>query len=85
MKIVYLKVSDSSAKTDILLDGAITARVKSIFVLLACKEIPENMISNTFYTGLPLSFKIRKFKTSKRNLKRESNTKLTVFSCFKTF
>ena len=39
LKNVCLKVSISSAKTNILLNCAITAKVKLIF--LPCKEIPD--------------------------------------------
>ena len=38
MKTLCLNVSVSSAKTDILFDGAITAKVK--LIIRSCKEIP---------------------------------------------
>ena len=37
MKTVCLKVNVSSAKTNIILDGAIIAKLK--FIVLSCKEI----------------------------------------------
>ena len=53
-KQLCLKVSVRSAKTNILFDGAIIAKVKLIF--LSCKDTrlfsQENMISNTFWLSM---------------------------------